>query len=337
MKKIKPNPEHATPEELEIAKESTPDKQHYIRLYAMKMLLEGKDNGEVAKFFSRDANTITEWVKRYNHSGVDGLRTVKAPGRSLKLNPELMEEIKDLLLNPGKAGEDHWTIVKLHGYIREKWKTEISCETLRRTVRSMGFRRIVPRRWALGQNEEDRKKFLEKLYSLRKEPDNILWFCDETGIIADPRPRQRWELVGSRPRVPYTGLHIRQSVIGAVDPDSGASEFLVVPYVDSKIFQLFLDQIAKATVGSGKNIYLVVDNASWHKAQSLNWHHLTPLYLPAYSPDLNPIERLWLLVKSNFFSDWIGKSYDDLVNRIVHALEHFIANEDIVAKCCSIS
>jgi transposase len=50
----------------------------------------------------------------------------------------------------------------------------------------------------------------------------------------------------------------------------------------------------------GKTIYLVLDNASWHKTKKLNWYHIEPLYLPPYSPDFNPIERLWQHLKSNY-------------------------------------
>ena len=57
-----------------------------------------------------------------------------------------------------------------------------------------------------------------------------------------------------------------------------------------------------------KRRLLILDNASWHKAQRLNWHHFEVHYLPGYSPDFNPIERLWLRLKADFFSDFIAKS-----------------------------
>jgi transposase len=41
----------------------------------------------------------------------------------------------------------------------------------------------------------------------------------------------------------------------------------------------------------------IVDNASWHEARRLNWHHFEVHFLPGYCPDPNPIERLWLLLK----------------------------------------
>ena len=64
-----------------------------------------------------------------------------------------------------------------------------------------------------------------------------------------------------------------------------------------------------------KRRVLIVDNASWHKAQRLNWHHFEVHYLPGYSPDFNPIERLWLRLKADFFSDFIAKSPDELTQR----------------------
>ncbi|MGD9818702.1 MAG: transposase, partial [Desulfomonilaceae bacterium] len=42
-------------------------------------------------------------------------------------------------------------------------------------------------------------------------------------------------------------------------------------------------------------------NASWHKSKSLNWGRFEPIFLPPYSPDLNPIERLWLIMKAQWF------------------------------------
>ena len=100
---------------------------------------------------------------------------------------------------------------------------------------------------------------------------------------------------GSKPKVPYLGDHIRESVAGAVNPKAGAFFSLVVPQSDSDIFQAFLDEFAEHTSGKekGKKTILIVDNASRHKNSSMRWHHITPVFLPAYSPDLNPIEVIW--------------------------------------------
>ncbi|MEM4271174.1 MAG: transposase [Candidatus Pacearchaeota archaeon] len=73
-----------------------------------------------------------------------------------------------------------------------------------------------------------------------------------------------------------------------------------------------------------KKIILVVENASWHKTKSLNWHHIQVVYLPPYSPDLNPIERLCLRIKADFFANFTAKTPEELTNRIIEALTYYL-------------
>jgi transposase len=59
-----------------------------------------------------------------------------------------------------------------------------------------------------------------------------------------------------------------------------------------------------------------MDNASWRKTTSPKWGRFEPLFLPPYSPDLNPIERLWLILKAHWFSGFYAKSLDELIERL---------------------
>ena len=95
------------------------------------------------------------------------------------------------------------------------------------------------------------------------------------------------------------------------------------------MFQAFLDELAKHTarVAKRKQVVLVLDNASWHKHTNLNWHHITPCYLPAYSPDFNPIEAIWRVLKERFFNGWIAKSQEQLIERICVAIRSLFASE----------
>jgi len=65
---------------------------------------------------------------------------------------------------------------------------------------------------------------------------------------------------------------------------------------------------------------LVVDNASWHKSKSLRFGAFEPTYLPPYSPDFNPIERLWLILKAEWFTDFVAKDRAALIARLDAAL-----------------
>ena len=69
---------------------------------------------------------------------------------------------------------------------------------------------------------------------------------------------------------------------------------------------------------------MVCDNASWHKSKSLRWGRFEPVYLPPYSPDLNPIERIWKLVKDEWFTDFYTQEYTTLSDQIMKALKWVI-------------
>ena len=127
---------------------------------------------------------------------------------------------------------------------------------------------------------------------------------------------------------------MRETVVGAVCPQSGALSAIVINHVDTDVFQAFLDQLASET--EGKNVILVLDNASWHKAKKLKWHNLQPLYLPPYSPDLNPIERLWLVAKDRYFTQWYTREREALIDRVCDAIKSFIKSPNEVKSICAV-
>jgi len=194
----------------------------------------------------------------------------------------------------------------------------------------------VPHRWPERQDEAEREAFLQRLVLLRQEPDVELWYADECGVEGDPCPRRRWTARGSRPRVPYLGDHIRANVVGAVCPATGHSFAMVFDAMNTDCFQCFLDQLAQTIPPEpGKRRILLLDNASWHKAERLQWHHFERQFLPTYSPDFNPIERLWLRLKADYFSNFIARTPEQLTQRLLTALKAFIDDPSTVASQCA--
>src|ERR1051325_10892328 len=169
-----------------------------------------------------------------------------------------------------------------------------------------------------------------------RTPGVELWYGDECGIEGDPRPRRRWSARGSRPRVPCLGDHIRANVIGAVCPRTGQNFAMSFDGVDTDVFQCFLDHLAEAIPPEpGKRCVLILDNASWHKAARLCRHHFECRFLPGYSPDFNPIERLWLRLKADSFSDFIARTPDELTERLSTALNALRDDTKKVAAQCA--
>ena len=335
---LEPNAENATVEELAVAMEAAPNRRSYVRLCALRALLLGQTRAQVCLMFNRTDRMMRLWIELFNRGGIDGLISRPKGGRPRKVK---LERVRDLLVpvlqNPAQAGQVHWTGVKLHGYLKEQLAMELGYRTTIRWLHELDFHLRVPQPWPERQNEEERKVFLEELRAWYADPKVALWFGDECGVEGDPRPRRRWVQPGKRRTVPYLGDHIRQNVIGAVAPQSGGLFSLIVDGVDTDVFQFFLDEMAKAVPKKeDTRQLLVLDNASWHKAARLNWHHFEPKFLPGYSPDFNPIERLWLRLKADWFWDFIARTPDELTNRLCEALKSFIDQPTKTASICSV-
>jgi alkanesulfonate monooxygenase SsuD/methylene tetrahydromethanopterin reductase-like flavin-dependent oxidoreductase (luciferase family) len=176
----------------------------------------------------------------------------------------------------------------LHGYLKARKDIDVSYRTLHRYIKEQNYVRRIPRPMPEPPNkiawQQSREECAQQLIAAINDPQKVVYFSDEAGFEGDPRPRQKWVKRGSSPTQPYFGDFVS----------------LIVPHNDKEVFQAFLDTFAQEVPQQeGKEIVLVLDNASWHKAKSLHWHHIKPFYLSAYSPDFNPIERLWQHIKSH--------------------------------------
>ena len=101
---------------------------------------------------------------------------------------------------------------------------------------------------------------------------------------------------------------------GAVEPITGDHFFLELPTLDTTCFQIYLDEFSNA-YESSFNI-LILDRGSFHKSGSLRIpSNIAFILLPAYSPELSPIERVWESVKDEIANE-IYSDIDSLKDRI---------------------
>jgi hypothetical protein len=120
---------------------------------------------------------------------------------------------------------------------------------------------------------------------------------DEHRVGLKPILRRVWAPRGQRPRAVVRPRYQWEYVYGFVQPETGATEWRLLPTVNSAVFTLALAHFAQA-VGAGpdKQVLLVLDQAGWHQSAQVAVPpglHLVPL--PPYSPELQPAERLWPL------------------------------------------
>lgn len=306
------------------------------RMRAIRALGQGYDGATVAGIFDVHPRTLARWVERFNRRGIDGLIDAPRSGAPPKIRPDEAGEILEMLEHPENQNVTHWTGKKFHGFVRDELGIEIGYSTLMAWLHDKNYRLKVPQPWPDRQNEDDRQDFVEQLRYWIADEQIELWFTDESGIEGDPRPRRRFARKGTNPRVTKNGDHIRMNVAGMVCPRTGQFFALELSHSDAECFQAFLREANGAVQHERPRRLLIMDNASWHKCSGLDFGGFEPVYLPAYSPDLNPIERLWKLVKAEWFSDFVAKTHEALIERIDQALLWIINRASANSVTCTI-
>ena len=139
-----------------------------------------------------------------------------------------------------------------------------------------------------------------------------VWFEDEARFGQKGTLTTVWADRGSRPTAPKQTAYANLHVLTAVCPATGRAEGLVAPRLNAGVVQSFLDGLS-ATVPAGTHVVLVWDGAGYHVAKRLRVPaNLTVVTLPPYSPELNPVERLWLYLRQHHWSNRVYKDIDAL-------------------------
>jgi len=158
-------------------------------------------------------------------------------------------------------------------------------------------------------------------------------FQDEArfGRISDCR--YCWAKFPLRPVVKAMLTHQYVYAYGAVSIGDGGFDSLVLPHVNGDCMALFLAEIAARYPND--NIVMVLDGAGWHKSQTVTLPaNIGLLYLPPYSPELNPVEHLWDELREKHFHNHAFDSLDALEDQLVAGLAALEKNPQRVRSIC---
>ena len=137
------------------------------------------------------------------------------------------------------------------------------------------------------------------------------------GRISDPR--RCWAPGGVRPDVPKQVVREYTYAFAAVSPHDGTLDSLILPEVNTEMMSLFLEEVSIRH--SEEFIMMFMDQAGWHRARDLQIpENMKLLWLPAYSPQCNPVEHLWEEIREKWFENKVFDSLDSVEDTLVSAL-----------------
>ena len=154
-------------------------------------------------------------------------------------------------------------------------------------------------------------------------------FQDEARFGRVSLPHRCW---APKPYRPICHSQIIREYIyaySAISPVDGKIDSLIAPGADVDIMELFLQQVSERFCN--EHIAMVMDKAPWHTAGKLKLpENMTLLFLPPYSPQLNPVEHLWKEIREKYFCNKVFKNIDAVENTLMEALMQMNNSPQIV-------
>lgn len=145
-------------------------------------------------------------------------------------------------------------------------------------------------------------------------------FQDEAGFGRINKPKYCWCKKGERPCVPCHHIREYRYVYGAVEPLTGENCFLIMPYCNTECMNIFLKELSETFPEDF--IVLACDGAAWHKSKGLNIpKNIELVFIPPYTPEMNPIEQIWKEIRMIGFRNEIFSSLEKVVERLCFTIQ----------------
>lgn len=312
-----------------------------LRKRAVSSVQEGQSPEIVAKALCINRVTIYGWLARYRNGGWHALEARKRGGRPPKLDAKAMQWIYQTVTmkNPlqMKFTFALWTSKMIGQLIYKRFGVRLSKASVCRLLAQLGLTPQRPVWRAYQQKPEEVQRWLNEEYPKIKEMAHRMkaqiFFGDEAGVRSDHHAGTTWGVKGKTPIVISTGARFGLNMISAVSAQ-GEFRFMIVK---GRIgAQQFIDFIKRLIHGSQRMVFLIVDGHPAHKARSVTKFIQTIkdrfrlFFLPPYSPELNPDERVWNDLKNNAIGQQVITAPEQLHGVVISHLRFIQKSPDRV-------
>jgi len=170
------------------------------------------------------------------------------------------------------------------------------------------------------------------------DPSIQLWCEDAVHFQRHSSLIRMWAPKGQQPHVLSASTRQKVDYFGALNLKTGCLLTKEAPTFNAATFGDFLYHVLQNTEGK---IHLIMDNASWHKAVDLreffiiSQDHLVRIFLPPYSPELNPIERLWRVTRRQVTHNRYFESTDELNTALTSCFARWEQPNNVLKTLCA--
>lgn len=165
--------------------------------------------------------------------------------------------------------------------------------------------------------------------------DVEIWFQDEARVGQKGTVTRIWARKGTRPRVIRQQQFEYTYIFGAFCPQKDMAAGLVLPNIGSFCMEKHLEEISKH-VEKGKHGVVVFDQAAWHTSKKLKVpNNLSLLPLPVASPELNPAEQVWQVLRDRYLANRCFESFESIVDACCQAWNLLTEQTNAIRNLCT--
>ena len=166
---------------------------------------------------------------------------------------------------------------------------------------------------------------------MQDNSNSDLLFFDESRFGNNSKLGYGWFPKGKRSRLEIKLGYKNFYLYSAVNVKNGENFTFLMPNVNTDCMNIYLKELSKSN--KNKKLIIVMDGASWHKSKDLQEHeNIKIILLPPYSPELNPVERLWQYIKNQTIKNKVYKKLEDLENDVSEFIKN-ISSDTILSIC----
>jgi transposase len=297
--------------DLRAAHRGTRDKREADRIKAVILLASGWSAEDVADALLIDPNSVRNHFKRYQRGGLAGLLHVAYRGSDCELDAAQLAQLDAHL-----QGELYLSAKDVAAWVEETFGVAYTASGMTAVLHRLGF---VYKKPKLVPGKADRvaqEAFLAEYENLKqnKGENDVILFMDAVHPQHNPVLGYGWIKRGEDAEVPSNTGRRRLNINGAVDLERLEPVVRYDDTIDAASTIALLDQILLAYTYA-TCVYIICDNAGYYRSKAVQAYlqdsRIKLVFLPAYAPNLNLIERLWKFFKKQVLYNRYYESFDE--------------------------
>ncbi|MDB6096628.1 MAG: hypothetical protein JWM09_906 [Francisellaceae bacterium] len=288
---------------------------------------EGYSYSQIARILLLDDETIRRHIQDY---WTEKKLTTENGGSESKLDDTQSHELH--------FAEKKYLYVKGIGrHVLKKYQQKYSVSGMGKWLHSHDFCYKKPHAVPAKANKEAQHAFIEFYQQLKvkagsKEP---IYFTDSVHPEHQTRLAYGWILKGERKAMPRTGRQYRLNFIGGICLNEYKIVSQRVDRIDADSVAAYLAKLRKCHPGKHK-IHVILDQAGYHRDQgvqrfakdlAIELHYLLP-----YSPNLNPIERLWKIMHKYVTYNHYYESFKCFADAMLHFFKNIAKKKSLLKE-----